>query len=177
MAGLQQTNSEKILLSWVRQSTRNYPQVNVINFTSSWSDGLAFNALLHSHRPDLFDWNAVASQQSPVQRLDHAFNIARQHLGIEKLLDPEDIATACPDKKSIFMYVTSLFQVLPQQVTMEAIREVEMLPRHSRVTREEHIQVHHQQRFTQEVSCFTFLLSSCCSKVVVSLTYTISLVL
>uniref|UniRef100_A0A8D0ER93 Calponin-homology (CH) domain-containing protein n=1 Tax=Strix occidentalis caurina TaxID=311401 RepID=A0A8D0ER93_STROC len=152
MAGLQQTNSEKILLSWVRQSTRNYPQVNVINFTSSWSDGLAFNALLHSHRPDLFDWNAVASQQSPVQRLDHAFNIARQHLGIEKLLDPEDVATACPDKKSILMYVTSLFQVLPQQVTMEAIREVEMLPRHSRVTREGHIQVHHQQRFSQEIT-------------------------
>ncbi|XP_015739788.2 dystrophin isoform X15 [Coturnix japonica] len=151
MAGLQQTNSEKILLSWVRQSTRNYPQVNVINFTSSWSDGLAFNALLHSHRPDLFDWNAVASQQSPVQRLDHAFNIARQHLGIEKLLDPEDVATACPDKKSILMYVTSLFQVLPQQVTMEAIREVEMLPRHSRVTREEHIQVH-QRHFSQEIT-------------------------
>ncbi|XP_030331577.1 dystrophin isoform X10 [Strigops habroptila] len=152
MAGLQQTNSEKILLSWVRQSTRNYPQVNVINFTSSWSDGLAFNALLHSHRPDLFDWNTVASQQSPVQRLDHAFNIARKHLGIEKLLDPEDVATACPDKKSILMYVTSLFQVLPQQVTMEAIREVEMLPRHSRVTTEEHIQVHHQQLFSQEFS-------------------------
>uniref|UniRef100_A0A663DVF2 Dystrophin n=1 Tax=Aquila chrysaetos chrysaetos TaxID=223781 RepID=A0A663DVF2_AQUCH len=152
MAGLQQTNSEKILLSWVRQSTRNYPQVNVINFTSSWSDGLAFNALLHSHRPDLFDWNAVASQQSPVQRLDHAFNIARQHLGIEKLLDPEDVATACPDKKSILMYVTSLFQVLPQQVSMEAIREVEMLPRHSRVTREERIQVHHQERFSQEIT-------------------------
>ncbi|XP_071668213.1 dystrophin isoform X10 [Patagioenas fasciata] len=151
MAGLQQTNSEKILLSWVRQSTRNYPQVNVINFTSSWSDGLAFNALLHSHRPDLFDWNAVVSQRSPIQRLDHAFNIARQHLGIEKLLDPEDVATACPDKKSILMYVTSLFQVLPQQVTMEAIREVEMLPRHSRVTREEHIQVH-QQHFSQEIT-------------------------
>ncbi|XP_027744427.1 dystrophin isoform X9 [Empidonax traillii] len=149
MAGLQQTNSEMILLSWVRQSTRNYPQVNVINFTSSWSDGLAFNALLHSHRPDLFDWNAVASQQSPVQRLEHAFNIARQHLGIEKLLDPEDVATACPDKKSILMYVTSLFQVLPQKVTMEAIREVEMLPRHSRVTREEHIEVH-EQHFSQE---------------------------
>ncbi|XP_064353928.1 dystrophin isoform X8 [Dromaius novaehollandiae] len=150
MAGLQQTNSEKILLSWVRQSTRNYPQVNVINFTSSWSDGLAFNALLHSHRPDLFDWNTVASQQSPVQRLDHAFNVARQHLGIEKLLDPEDVATVCPDKKSILMYVTSLFQVLPQQISMEAIREVETLPRHSRVTREEHIQVHHQQHFSQE---------------------------
>jgi len=75
------------------------------------------------------------------------------------------------------MYVTSLFQVLPQQVTMEAIREVEMLPRHSRVTREEHIQVHHQQRFSQEVSWFTFLLSSFWSEVVVSLTYPISLML
>ncbi|XP_061855852.1 dystrophin isoform X6 [Colius striatus] len=150
MAGLQQTNSEKILLSWVRQSTRNYPQVNVVNFTSSWSDGLAFNALLHSHRPDLFDWNTVASQQSPIQRLDHAFNMARKHLGIEKLLDPEDVATSYPDKKSILMYVTSLFQVLPQQVTMEAIREVEMLPRHSKVTREEHVQVHHEKVFSQE---------------------------
>ncbi|XP_014809541.1 PREDICTED: dystrophin isoform X6 [Calidris pugnax] len=48
------------------------------------------------------------------------------------------------------MYVTSLFQVLPQQVTMEAIREVEMLPRHSRVTREEHIQVHREHHFSQE---------------------------
>lgn len=62
MAGLQQTNSEKILLSWVRQSTRNYPQVNVINFTSSWSDGLAFNALLHSHRWEnfsLLQWASI----------------------------------------------------------------------------------------------------------------------
>ncbi|KYO40195.1 hypothetical protein Y1Q_0000042 [Alligator mississippiensis] len=103
MAGLQQTNSEKILLSWVRQSTHSYPQVNVINFTSSWSDGLAFNALIHSHRPDLFDWNSLASQQSVIQRLDHAFNVAKRHLGIEKLLDPEDIATAYPDKKSILI--------------------------------------------------------------------------
>nr|XP_014433950.1 dystrophin isoform X7 [Pelodiscus sinensis] len=158
MAGLQQTNSEKILLSWVRQSTRNYPQVNVVNFTSSWSDGLAFNALIHSHRPDLFDWNSVACQQSAIQRLDHAFNTAKRHLGIEKLLDPEDVATAYPDKKSILMYVTSLFQVLPQQVTIEAIQEVETLPRHSKVTREEHIQLlqrqqqQQQQRFSEQIS-------------------------
>lgn len=50
MADLKQTNSEKILLSWVRQSIKNFPQVNVVNFSSSWEDGLAFNALIHSHR-------------------------------------------------------------------------------------------------------------------------------
>ncbi|XP_077783519.1 dystrophin isoform X6 [Podarcis muralis] len=150
MAGLQQTNSEKILLSWVRQSTQNYPQVNVVNFTSSWCDGLAFNALIHSHRPDLFDWDSVVRQQSAVQRLDHAFNVAKRHLGIEKLLDPEDVATPYPDKKSILMYVTSLFQVLPQQVTLEAIQEVETLPRQSKHIREEHVQLH-QQRFSQQI--------------------------
>ncbi|XP_063098874.1 dystrophin isoform X15 [Cavia porcellus] len=151
MAGLQQTNSEKILLSWVRQSTRNYPQVNVINFTTSWSDGLALNALIHSHRPDLFDWNSVC-QQSATQRLEHAFNIAKCQLGIEKLLDPEDVATTCPDKKSILMYITSLFQVLPQQVSIEAIQEVEMLPRPSKVTKEEHYELHHQMHYSQQIT-------------------------
>ncbi|XP_060038717.1 dystrophin isoform X3 [Erinaceus europaeus] len=152
MAGLQQTNSEKILLSWVRQSTRNYPQVNVINFTTSWSDGLALNALIHSHRPDLLDWNSVICQQSATQRLEHAFNVAKHQLGIEKLLDPEDVATTYPDKKSILMYITSLFQVLPQQVSMEAIQEVEMLPRPSKVTREEHFQLHHQMHYSQQIT-------------------------
>lgn len=50
MSDLQQTNSEKILLSWVRQSTRPYSQVNVLNFTTSWADGLAFNAVIHRHK-------------------------------------------------------------------------------------------------------------------------------
>ncbi|XP_077338684.1 dystrophin isoform X2 [Lithobates pipiens] len=151
MADLQQTNSEKILLSWVRQSTRNYPQVNVLNFTSSWSDGLAFNALIHSHRPDLFEWNSVLSQQSAVQRLDHAFNTAQQHMGIANLLDPDDIATDHPDKKSILMYVTSLFQVLPQKVSIESLRELDTLPRQI-VTPEEHIRHYDQRHFSQQIT-------------------------
>ncbi|XP_078415979.1 dystrophin isoform X2 [Cetorhinus maximus] len=152
MANLQQTNSEKILLSWVRQSVCNYKPVNVVNFTSSWSDGLAFNALIHSHRPDLFDWKDVAKLQSAHERLDHAFNVAKQYLGIEKLLDPEDIATAQPDKKSIIMYITSLFQVLPQQVTIEAIQEVETLPRQPKVTQEEQREMLQKQHFSQQLS-------------------------
>ncbi|XP_052025807.1 utrophin isoform X2 [Apodemus sylvaticus] len=128
MSDLQQTNSEKILLSWVRQTTRPYSQVNVLNFTTSWTDGLAFNAVLHRHKPDLFSWDRVV-KMSPIERLEHAFSKAHTYLGIEKLLDPEDVAVHLPDKKSIIMYLTSLFEVLPQQVTMDAIREVETLPR------------------------------------------------
>ncbi|MEQ2311615.1 hypothetical protein AMECASPLE_022163 [Ameca splendens] len=156
MAGLQQTNSEKILLSWVRQNTRQYPEVNVVNFSSSWNDGLAFNALIHSHRPELFDWSAVEKKTSAIDRLEHAFSKAEQHLGIERLLDSEDVAVSHPDKKSIIMYVTSLFRVLPQSISMEAIQEVESLPSATsagitHVTTEEHYQIQTQQRFSQQV--------------------------
>ncbi|XP_023808856.1 utrophin isoform X3 [Oryzias latipes] len=128
MSNLQQNNSEKILLSWVRQCTRSYPEVNVLNFTTSWSDGLAFNGILHHFRPEAFSWDQVV-RLSPMERLDHAFTVARDQLGIERLLDPEDVAVQLPDKKSIIMYVTSLFAVLPKDVSMDAIREVETLPR------------------------------------------------
>ncbi|XP_053567811.1 utrophin isoform X2 [Bombina bombina] len=128
MKDLQQTNSEKILLSWVRQSTRPYSEVNVLNFTTSWADGLAFNALLHRHKSDLFSWEKIM-KLPPLERLDHAFNFAKKHLGIERLLDAEDVAVQLPDKKSILMYLTSLFEVLPHQVTLEDINEVETLPR------------------------------------------------
>ncbi|KAM3602596.1 uncharacterized protein V6R79_007126 [Siganus canaliculatus] len=128
MSNLQQTNSEKILLSWVRQCTRSYPEVNVLNFTTSWADGLALNSILHHFRPNAFSWDQVV-RLSPVERLDHAFTVAKDQLAIERLLDPEDVAVQLPDKKSIIMYVTSLFAVLPKDVSMEAIREVETLPR------------------------------------------------
>lgn len=54
------------------------------------------------------------------------------------------------------MYVTSLFRVLPQSVSMEAIQEVETLPRATpasvnRVTTEERYEIQTQQRFSQQV--------------------------
>uniref|UniRef100_A0A673A2L1 Utrophin n=1 Tax=Sphaeramia orbicularis TaxID=375764 RepID=A0A673A2L1_9TELE len=136
MSNLHQTNSEKILLSWVRQCTRSYPQVNVLNFTTSWADGLAVNGILHHFRPNAFSWDHMV-KLSPVERLDHAFTVAKDQLAIERLLDPEDVAVQLPDKKSIIMYVTSLFAVLPKDVSMEAIREVETLPRKYKVEAEE----------------------------------------
>uniref|UniRef100_A0A3Q4HHK4 Calponin-homology (CH) domain-containing protein n=1 Tax=Neolamprologus brichardi TaxID=32507 RepID=A0A3Q4HHK4_NEOBR len=148
MEGLQQTNSEKILLSWVRQNTRQYPQVSVFHSYYSYRPVT---------EPELFDWSSVEKKTSAVDRLEHAFSKAEQHLGIERLLDPEDVAVAHPDKKSIIMYVTSLFRVLPQSVSMEAIQEVETLPQAAtanitRVTTEEHYQIQTKQRFSEQIT-------------------------
>ncbi|XP_043280609.1 dystrophin, isoforms A/C/F/G/H isoform X2 [Venturia canescens] len=112
MTELQQTNLEKTLLAWCRQNSQNYPGVDIKNFTTSWSDGLAFNAILHRWRPQLFDFNNIA-RKHPNARLENAFRLAHDHLSIERLLDPEDVNTSVPDKKSIMMYVMCLFQSLP----------------------------------------------------------------
>uniref|UniRef100_UPI00358E819C dystrophin-like isoform X2 n=1 Tax=Myxine glutinosa TaxID=7769 RepID=UPI00358E819C len=147
MADLQQTSSENVLLGWVRQSTRDYQPVNVVNFTSSWTDGLAFNALIHSNRPDLFSWKDVVEKMTPHQRLENAFRTAQEHLGVPRLLDPEDVEMAHPDKKSILLYVTSFFQVLPKRVSMEAIREVDSLTRKPVPAVDES-----QQRYSQQIT-------------------------
>lgn len=43
------TAKEKLLL-WSQQATEGYPGLRCVNFTSSWSDGRMFNALLHRYR-------------------------------------------------------------------------------------------------------------------------------
>lgn len=61
-----------------------------------------------------------------------------------------DIATAHPDKKSILMYVTSLFQVLPQKVSIESFRELDTLPRQI-IPPEEQVRHFDQRHFSQQV--------------------------
>ncbi|PIK36831.1 beta chain spectrin-like protein [Apostichopus japonicus] len=85
----QETKSAKdALLLWCQMKTAGYENVNIRNFTSSWRDGLAFNALVHKHRPDLIQYEKL-TKANPVENLNNAFNAAEHNLGISKLLDTE----------------------------------------------------------------------------------------
>ncbi|MBN3270904.1 SPTB2 protein, partial [Polyodon spathula] len=96
------------LLLWCQMKTAGYPNVNITNFTTSWKDGMAFNALIHKHRSDLVDFHKL-KKSNPTHNLQHAFDVAEQQLGVTKLLDPEDVFTENPDEKSIITYVVAFY--------------------------------------------------------------------
>lgn len=105
----QETKSAKdALLLWCQMKTAGYPNVNVRNFTTSWKDGLAFNAIIHKHRPDLIQFDKL-SKSNALHNLNNAFNVAERDLGLARLLDPEDVFTDNPDEKSIITYVVTYY--------------------------------------------------------------------
>uniref|UniRef100_A0A665WW59 Microtubule actin crosslinking factor 1 n=1 Tax=Echeneis naucrates TaxID=173247 RepID=A0A665WW59_ECHNA len=107
------TAKEKLLL-WSQQATEGYPGLRCVNFTSSWSDGRMFNALLHRYRPDLIDMEVV-SRQSNRDNLEQAFEIA-ESLGVTRLLDAEGETVRLFRLKLIFTILTNeiLMMFCPQ---------------------------------------------------------------
>uniref|UniRef100_A0A4W3HB20 Spectrin beta chain n=1 Tax=Callorhinchus milii TaxID=7868 RepID=A0A4W3HB20_CALMI len=101
-------SAKDALLLWCQMKTAGYPNVNIHNFTTSWRDGMAFNAVIHKHRPDLIDFDKLKKSNAHYN-LQNAFNLAEQHLGLTKLLDPEDVSVDHPDEKSIITYVVTYY--------------------------------------------------------------------
>ncbi|RQM23612.1 hypothetical protein B5M09_009972 [Aphanomyces astaci] len=92
------------LLLWVKRSLTDYPTVDVTNFTSSWTNGIAFCALIHKHYPTLLDFDSL-SPNDAVENVSLAFGLMEAKFGIPQLLNVADVAgNPKPDDKSIMTY-------------------------------------------------------------------------
>jgi Ca2+-binding EF-hand superfamily protein len=113
IAGLSEEglSAKEGLLLWCRRKTEPYDNVDVKDFTMSFQDGLAFCALIHRHRPDLIDYHKLTAEDK-LGNLNLAFDVAKEHLDIPRLLDAEDIVNMPrPDERSIMTYVAQMYQV------------------------------------------------------------------
>lgn len=51
------------LLKWCQNKTLGYRNIDITNFSSSWNDGLAFCALLHSYLPDRVPYDTLTPNE------------------------------------------------------------------------------------------------------------------
>ncbi|XP_067121200.1 microtubule-actin cross-linking factor 1-like isoform X10 [Centruroides vittatus] len=106
-------SAREVLLRWAQRTTDCYPSVKVTDFTTSWKDGLAFNAIIHRNRPELIEFRSLQGK-SPRENLELAFSIAEKEFGVTRLLDPEDVDTPEPDEKSLITYISSLYDIFSE---------------------------------------------------------------
>lgn len=97
------------LLKWCQNKTMGYRNIDITNFSSSWNDGLAFCAILHSYLPHKVPYDTL----TPVEKRRNfsiAFSAA-ESVGIPTTLN---IGEMCqlerPDWQQVMTYVTSIYK-------------------------------------------------------------------
>ncbi|XP_035416892.1 cytospin-B isoform X2 [Cygnus atratus] len=97
------------LLKWCQKKTEGYQNIDITNFSSSWSDGLAFCALLHTYLPAHIPYQELSSQDKK-RNLLLAFQAA-ESVGIKPSLElSEMMYTDRPDWQSVMQYVAQIYK-------------------------------------------------------------------
>ncbi|NXU46690.1 SMTL2 protein, partial [Drymodes brunneopygia] len=104
---------KQILLDWCRSKTIGYKHIDLQNFSSSWNDGMAFCALVHSFFPEAFDYNKL-DPANRKQNFELAFTTAEKMAHCDRLIEVEDMMVMGhkPDPMCVFTYVQALYSHL-----------------------------------------------------------------
>ncbi|XP_052752052.1 golgin subfamily B member 1 isoform X3 [Galleria mellonella] len=98
------------LLKWCQQKTSGYNNIDITNFSSSWNDGMALCAILHSYLGEGRVPYASLSPHDKRTNFSVAF-AAAESVGIPTTLNIQDmIQQERPDWQQVMAYVTSIYK-------------------------------------------------------------------
>ncbi|XP_075257733.1 uncharacterized protein LOC142349824 isoform X2 [Convolutriloba macropyga] len=108
---------EQIML-WAQRCTSQHG-VPVKNMTSSFSDGVAFCAIVHYYFPDAFNFEDCLKMPRK-ERIAFAFQKAEDLGHVPQLIDPEDLILMGkkPDYKVMFTYMSEMYRNLKKREQM-----------------------------------------------------------
>ncbi|XP_062481537.1 F-actin-monooxygenase MICAL1 isoform X2 [Pezoporus occidentalis] len=116
------------LLSWCQASTAGYRGVEVTNFTTSWTSGLALCALIHRFRPDLVHFESV-DPRDPIRNHQMMLDVAEQELGIQPVLSSIEMATmAEPDRLGLITYLSQFYEAFKTSPEAEEVTKKSLFP-------------------------------------------------
>jgi len=136
-------SAKEALLLWCQKKTKGYNNVKVIDFSASWRDGLALAALIHHHRPNLIDFDSL-NKDDHKATIKLVFDVARDSLGIDPLLDVEDLDVDRPDDKSVMTYVSEFYHKFTSQnqkeVAARRIQKFATFNKNAETTEQQYVQ-------------------------------------
>ncbi|XP_065089782.1 cytospin-A-like isoform X2 [Ochlerotatus camptorhynchus] len=97
------------LLKWCQNKTVGYRNIDITNFSSSWNDGLALCAIMHSYLPDHIPYDKL-SPNDKRRNFSLAF-AAAESVGIPTSLSIDDMCQLeRPDWQQVMGYVTAIYK-------------------------------------------------------------------
>jgi len=96
------------LLAWAKEHTSHFKNIDIVDFNTSFKDGLTFCAIISDFHPGLIQFEELL----PYKVLDNlrlAFKIAEEHFDVPKLLEPKDMIDD-PDEISVIIYLAMCYK-------------------------------------------------------------------
>jgi filamin len=122
----QKTNDKARLLQWIRSKLpASFP---VSNLTSDWNDGFALAALVEGCVPGLKvgwkNWDPT----TPLENTKKAMDLAHEHLGIDRMIAPEDLISSDVDEISVMAYLTNFPLMVEAKKTRGTLSNIDRHP-------------------------------------------------
>eukprot|EP01121_Diplochlamys_sp_Union-15-3_P011802 TRINITY_DN3456_c0_g1_i1.p1 TRINITY_DN3456_c0_g1~~TRINITY_DN3456_c0_g1_i1.p1 ORF type:complete len:439 (+),score=104.80 TRINITY_DN3456_c0_g1_i1:50-1366(+) len=127
IAGAEDKSEEEGLLIWCRKVTEGYEGVNIKNFKEGFNDGLAWLAMVDKFTESkVIKYNDMLEENSTLENIEQAFQLAEKHLGVPHLIDAKDLMEGHADERSVILYTSLFFHAfMTQEEKLKEKRQLE----------------------------------------------------